>query len=280
MIPDAAILRMKYKLGRFRNFLYTLLSRRWTGSRLQRMGLHKAIGIMAIIIIPVAVSVHTVVSWIFGMTLRVGWHSTIFGPYFVVGAIFSGIAAIIIAMAIIRKVYHLEKYITLRHFRNLGILLLVLDIAIIYFSLSDYLTAAYGSQTEDVLWLTALSGWPYGALFWSMFVGGFILPAFLLSMKRTRTIPWIVVSAILVDVAMWVERFLIVVPSMTVPLLPFEWGAYQPTWVEWSITAASIAGFALMYAIFSKLFPIVSMWEVQEAEVPAEAAVEAEEVTA
>ncbi|MFQ5907704.1 MAG: NrfD/PsrC family molybdoenzyme membrane anchor subunit [Thermoplasmata archaeon] len=280
MIPDAAILRAKYHLGRFRMFLYKLLAGRWTGSRLQQMGLKKAIGLMAIIIIPVAVSVHTVVSWIFGMTLRVGWHTAIYGPYFVVGAIFSGIAALVVAMAIFRRVYHLEKYLTLNHFRNLGILLLVLDIGIIYFSLSDYLTAAYGSQTQDVRWLAALSSGPYAVLFWGMFIGGFIVPAILLSLKRTRTIAGIAVAALLVGVAMWVERFLIVVPSMAAPQVPFDWGIYQATWVEWSITAASIAGFALLYAIFSKLFPIVSMWEVaEETAAVAEVAAEAEKVT-
>ncbi|MEE9600175.1 MAG: NrfD/PsrC family molybdoenzyme membrane anchor subunit [Thermoplasmata archaeon] len=281
MIPDAAILRAKYQLGRLRNFLYGLLAKRWTGSRLQKLGLEKVIGIMAIIIIPVAVSVHTVVSWIFGMTLRVGWHITILGPYFVVGAIFSGIATLLIAMAIFRRVYHLERYITLRHFRNLALLLLVLDIAIIYFTLSDYLTAAYGSEVQDVRWLAALSTGPYAVLFWGMFIGGFIVPAFILGMNRTRTISGIVVAAVLVTIGMWIERFLIVVPTMTVPQVPFDWGVYSPTWVEWSITAASFAAFALLYAIFSKIFPIVSIWEVQEeTEAPTEVATVAEEVTA
>lgn len=280
MIPDAAILRAKYQLGRFRNFLYGLLAKRWTGSRLQKLGLEKVIGIMAIIIIPVAVSVHTVVSWIFGMTLRVGWHITILGPYFVVGAIFSGIATLLIAMAVFRRVYHLERYITLRHFRNLALLLLVLDIAIIYFTVSDYLTAAYGGEVQDVRWLTALSTGPYAVLFWGMFIGGFIVPAFILGMNRTRTISGIVVASVLVTIGMWIERFLIVVPTMTVPQVPFDWGVYSPTWVEWSITAASFAAFALLYAIFSKIFPIVSIWEVQEeTETPTEVATAAEEVT-
>jgi molybdopterin-containing oxidoreductase family membrane subunit len=281
MIPDAALLRARMQLGRIRSFLYGILGRRWKGTRRQKAGLEKAIGIMAVIIIPVAVSVHTVVSWIFGMTLRVGWHTAIYGPYFVVGAIFSGIATLIVAMAVFRRIYHLEKYLTLEHFRNLGLLLLALDIAIIYFSLSDYLTAAYGSESRDVRWLEALSSGPYAILFWGMFAGGFILPAFLLAWKRTRTVQGVVVSAILVGVAMWIERFLIVVPTMASPQVPLDWGVYQPTWVEWSITAASFAGFALLYAIFSKLFPIISIWEVSEASpAPAEAVPATEEVTA
>ncbi len=272
MIPDAAILRTRYRLGRIRNFLYRLLSRRWTGTPRQKSGLERAIGIMAIVIIPVAVSVHTVVSWIFGMTLRVGWHTAIYGPYFVVGAIFSGIATLLIAMAVFRRVYHLERYITVQHFRYLGFLLLALDVAIVYFTLSEYLTAAYGAEERDIAWLSALSTGPYAALFWSMVVCGFIVPAFLLGVPRTRTVRGIVAAAILIDVAMWVERFLIVVPSMATPQMPFDWGVYHPTWVEWSITAASFAAFGLLYAVFSKLFPIVSMWEVREGtEIPAAA---------
>jgi len=222
---------------------------------------------MAVIIIPVAISVHTVVSWIFGMTLRVGWHSAIFGVYFVGGAIFSGIATILIAMAVFRRVYHLEKYITPLHFRNLGALLLVLDLVMIYFTLSEYLTATYGAETRDVAWVRILSTGPYAILFWGMLLGGLVLPAFLLVFRRG--IAGIVVAAILVDVAMWMERFLIVVPTMMTPQMAFTWNLYTPTWIEWSITAAAIAGFALLYALFSKLFPIVSIWEIQEQPAPA-----------
>ncbi len=264
IIPDLAIVRRHVRAGAFRSFLYRILGQRWTGAPHQKRSLEKSIGIMAIIIIPVAVSVHTVVSWIFGMTLRVGWHSTIFGPYFVAGAIFSGIATIVLAMAVFRRVFHLEKYITVQHFRNLGVLLLVLNLVMIYFTLSEYLTAAYGAESSDVLWLRALSGGPYGYLFWLMVVGGFILPAVLLSLRRT--VGGIVLAAFLVNVAMWMERFLIVVPSMMTPQMGFTWSLYTPSWVEWSITAAAFAAFALFYAIFVKLFPIVSMWEIHEGE--------------
>ena len=267
LIPDLAVVRRSVALGRFRSFLYTRLGGRWTGSAVQKRSLEKSIGLMAVIIIPVAISVHTVVSWIFGMTLRVGWHSAIFGVYFVGGAIFSGIATILIAMAVFRRVYHLEKYITPLHFRNLGALLLVLDLVMIYFTLSEYLTATYGAETRDVAWVRILSTGPYAILFWGMLLGGLVLPAFLLVFRRG--IAGIVVAAILVDVAMWMERFLIVVPTMMTPQMAFTWNLYTPTWIEWSITAAAIAGFALLYALFSKLFPIVSIWEIQEQPAPA-----------
>ncbi|MFA5895962.1 MAG: NrfD/PsrC family molybdoenzyme membrane anchor subunit [Thermoplasmata archaeon] len=267
LIPDLGIVRREVKVGRVRGFMYRVLGGRWTGTRLQKKSLETSIGIIAVLIIPVAISVHTVMSWIFAMTLRSGWHSAILGPYFVAGAIFSGIAAVIIAMAIFRRVYHLEKYITVRHFRNLGALLLVLDLVVIYFTLSEYLTAAYGAESQDVLWLKALATGGYAYLFWLMVVGGFIVPAILLALRRTIT--GIVLASVLVSVAMWLERFLIVVPTLMTPQMGSSWNLYTPSWVEWSITAAGLAGFALLCAVFSKLFPIVSMWETSEGTAPA-----------
>lgn len=267
LIPDLAIVRREVRAGGLRSLLYRLLGGGWTGSRLQKKSLERSIAIIAVLIIPVAISVHTVLSWIFAMTLRSGWHSAILGPYFVAGAIFSGIAVVIIAMAVIRRVYHLEKYITVRHFRNLGALLLVLDLVVIYFTLSEYLTAAYGAETQDILWLKALVTGPYAWLFWLMLVGGFILPAILLAVRRSVT--GIVLASLLVSVAMWLERFLIVVPTMMTPQVGSTWGFYNPSWVEWSITAAGIAGFTLACAIFSKLFPVVSIWETSEGAEPA-----------
>src|SRR3990170_6575051 len=128
LIPDLAILRDRPGLSRWRQWLYTKLSLGWTGTEKQKHRLERLIGIMAVLIIPIAVSVHTVVSWVFAMTVQPMWHSTIFGPYFVIGAIFSGIASIIIAMAILRRVYHLEDYLKPIHFNNLGLLLLVITL--------------------------------------------------------------------------------------------------------------------------------------------------------
>ena len=263
MIPDLALIKGRTGKSRLRSFVYRVLGRPWTGSPWQKLRLERAIGIMAIVIIPVAISVHTVVSWIFSMTLRVGWRTALFGPYFVAGAIFSGIATIIIAMAIFRRFYHLEKYITVKHFRNLAALLIVLNLVMVYFTISEYLTAAYGAESQEVVWLQVLSTGPYSLLFWFLVMGGLVTPLILLALRRS--IATIVAAAVIIDIAMWVERFLIVVPTMMTPQTEFAWHLYTPTWVEWSITAGAIAGFALMYAVFSKVFPIISIWEVSEA---------------
>ncbi|HEX9406277.1 MAG TPA: NrfD/PsrC family molybdoenzyme membrane anchor subunit, partial [Thermoanaerobaculia bacterium] len=193
------------------------------------------------------------------------WHSTIFGPYFVVGAIFSGIAAIIIAMAIIRRAYHLEAYLKPIHFSNLGILLLVMTLLWFYFTFAEFLTTYYGAEpTHMIVFLSKTEG-QFSPLFWTMVVCCFAVPFTLLAIRRTRTTIWgTVVASIAVEIGMWIERFLIVVPSLSNPRLPMTAAQYLPSWVEWSLFAAFVSVFILLYAVFSKLFPIVSIWEIRE----------------
>jgi Ni/Fe-hydrogenase subunit HybB-like protein len=343
MIPDLAECRDRLTdAPAWKQFIYRVLSLGWRGGTDQRKRLERGVAIMAILIIPVAVSVHTVVSWIFGMTLRPGWHSTIFGPYFVVGAIFSGIAAILLAMVIFRKVYHLEAYLTEKHFRYLGLLLLVMDVIYIYFTLSEYLTMAYGNEVADQAVMQMLFVGDFAPVFWAMILGGFVLPALMLALPnlvkvqapkssavpvlrplaalaavvvlalvaiaptgasadlelislwpvlrivsivvalggllwlalplmRAHPIGTIVVASVLVNVAMWLKRYIIIVPTLSNPRIPiqdvpWEWAHYTPSWVEWSITAGAFAMFILLYTLFSKMFPVVSIWETSETE--------------
>jgi molybdopterin-containing oxidoreductase family membrane subunit len=270
MIPDMAILRdtLGEQAG-WRKKWYTLLALNWRGTEKQARRLEKAIGAMALIIIPVAISVHTVVSWIFAMTLRPGWRSSIFGPYFVIGAIFSGIAAILTAMWVFRRVYHLEHYITEKHFRNLGYLLLALNLIYIYFTFAEYLTMSYVSSPAEQHLLTLLLGTEHAPTFWFMVVFGLVIPALIVAIPRTRTVNGIFIASIFVNIGLWLKRYVIVIPTLHNPFLPIqrvptEWAQYNPTWVEWSITAAAFAGFILLYALFSKAFPIVSLWETRE----------------
>lgn len=267
LIPDMAILRDQANVSGWRKSLYGILAVGWDGNAEQKRRLEKAIGIMAILIIPIAVSVHTVVSWIFGMTIRPMWHSSILGPYFVVGAIFSGIAALLIAMAILRKVYHLEAYLKPIHFNYLGALLLVMTSLWFYFTLCEYLTVGYGALTEEwEVFVGKVTG-DFGALFWIM-ISSMTIAFFLLLLFRGKwAIGATVIASVFIVLGMWIERYSIVVPTLT----KFsEHGhathMYHPTWVEWSITAASFSAFALLYVIFAKLFPIISIWEIEESE--------------
>lgn len=262
MIPDLAVVRDKV-VG-WRKRLYTLLALGWRGTERQWHRLEKAITVMAIIIIPVAVSVHTVVSFVFAMTIQPMWHSTIFGPLFVVGAIFSGIAALIVAMVILRKVLHLEPYLQPRHFSNLGLLLLTMSLLWFYFTFAEYLTVWYGNISEEMenFWFK-LRG-PFAPWFWAMVIANFVIPVPLLAFRKTRTVAGCFIASVSVLVGMWLERFVIVVGSLSRPRLEFAWGDYAPTWVEISLFLGSIAYFVLLYVIFTKLFPIVSIWEFKE----------------
>jgi len=264
IIPDAAILRDKLtEVSVLRRRLYRALSFGWTGTAYQHMKLEKAIGIMSILIIPIAISVHTVVSWIFAMTLRIGWNSSVFGPYFVAGALLSGVASVILAMAAFRWFYHLEDYLTPKHFRNLAYLMLALIVAYIYFTLNEYVTPAYKWETSEGYLLGSLFTGEFSALFMFVQVAGLIFPGVLVALPRTRTILGYTVASALVVVGMWIKRFLIVVPTLARAQVGEFWATYNPSWVEWSITAAAFAGFVLLYTMFSRVFPIISIWETE-----------------
>lgn len=250
----------------WRFHVYRILALGWHGGAEQFRRLEKAIGLMAILIIPIAVSVHTVVSWIFGMNMQPMWHSTILGPYFVVGAIFSGIAMLFIFMTIIRKAWHLEPWIGPKQYNYLGILLLVMTAFWGYFTLSEYLTTGYGtvSHEREVL-LAKLTG-EYAPWFYAMLVLNLLIPFAILIRRKGRTPVGTVIASVSIAVGMWIERFTIIAPTLTRPSLGYERAIYTPTLTEVAITAASLALFALLFLLFFKLFPAISLWEVEEGE--------------
>jgi len=261
LIPDIAILRDH--LGK-RRFLYSVLAMGWTGTERQQKILNRAIAIMAVLVIPIAISVHTVVSFVFSMTIQPAWHSSIFGPYFVAGAIFSGIAALIVAMAIIRRIYRLQAYLKPIHFRYLGHLLLVMTLLWFYLTFAEYLTGYYGNGPEEmkVFW-SKFTGrfWP---TFWAMAVCNFVIPMIFLVRLRHHAVGKTVVASVAVVIGMWLERFNIIVPTLSNPRLPFPDAIYWPTWIEWGETAGSFGLFILFYVLFVKFFPVISIWEIRE----------------
>lgn len=265
MIPDIALLRDRYPdAPAWRRHLYRVLALGWQGTPEQHQRLEKIMGVFAIFLTLLVVTVHTVVSWIFGMTIVPGWHSAIIGPYFLVGAIFSGVAAVAIVAAVLRWVLGLQKYITPKHFDYLGKFLVALTLTWIYFTFAEFLTTIYGSEPAHM------------AVFWAKFREEFSLALFLmvffcaivplpiLAWRRTRTIFGIVVASISINIGMWMERWTVIVPSLARPRLPYSWGAYSPTWIEWAIMAASFAGITLLYTLFAKLFPVIAIWEIEE----------------
>ncbi|HEA66657.1 MAG TPA: polysulfide reductase [Desulfobacterales bacterium] len=261
MIPDMAILRDR---GTRPQWLYNLLSWGWQGTERQQKVLERTIGILMIMVIPIAVSVHTVISYIFSMTLQPMWRSTIFGPYFVVGAIFSGIAALILVMLVFRKVFGLEPYLKDIHFTYLGRLMLIMSLFWFYFTFSEYLTAYFGHEPHEMtIFFYKISG-PYAPLFWTMVLCNFVIPVSIFSFKKTRKIPGILVASVAVIIGMWLERLIIITPSLANPRMHVPVGIYIPTFTEWMLFAGAVSVFALGLILFSKFFPIISIWEIRE----------------
>jgi Ni/Fe-hydrogenase subunit HybB-like protein len=283
MIPDLALLAKMPELSAWRRKLYRWLIFGWTGTPGEQHLLEKCISRMAILMIMLAVSVHTVVSWIFAMTLRPGWNSSIFGPYFVMAAVYSGTAAVVLSMYILLKVLHLDDYLKPAHFRNLGILLLTFSLLYLYFTINEYLTSVYKVEGPERLLLHQLFFGDYAVLMWvtqAVFIAiPLVMIAAVLGLKSLRrfTPSVVALASFLIVIGAGAKRYLIVVPTLTAPylpnsttdipfnpVLPFDWVHYRPTWVEWSITFGGTAAFLLMYMLFTKVFPMISIWETRE----------------
>ncbi len=269
-LPCIAICRdQMVDIPKWRKKLYKVLALGWTGTDRQYKLMHKGINSMAILIIPVALSIHTVTSWLFATTLRPGWDSSIFGPYFVAGAFMVGAAAVIVAMYIFYKYYHLEKYITDRHFDNMGKLLVMLGLVYLYFNINEYIVPGYKMKTFEAVYLKDLFTGKDAPMFWLVQVFGMFFPIILLLFKQARKPFPIFLISILVVVGAWFKRFLIVVPSLLHPFLPMQyapesWKYYSPTLDEWAITIGAIAGVLLVITILARLFPVIPIWEMVE----------------
>lgn len=269
-IRDLSALRTYPFKSKWRTKLYKFLSVDFNGNSVQDKYLDRALNIMSAIIIPLAILVHSVLAWIFGMTLRPGWHSTIFAPYFVIAAVFSGTGVLIIAMWVFRRVYHLESYITKIHFNYLGIILMILGALYAYFTFSEYLTSWYGSETWEMEVLYKL--FDYNEYWWWFFfaaIVGVVLPIIVILFPRFRSINSITAVSVVAVLALWVKRYLIIIPTLETPLLPLqdmrpEYIHYKVTPIEWLLTFAGIAMFFLLFFLFSKFLPIVNVVKVTE----------------
>jgi molybdopterin-containing oxidoreductase family membrane subunit len=269
LLRDLATLRdyELLQLPNWRKKLYKTLALGYTGTPEQQKRLNRATDIMAAMVIAIAIIVYSVLAWIFSVTLQPGWHSTIFGPYFVIAAVYSGSAVLIVCMWVFRKVYHLEEYITKKHFVAVGVIMLVLAAFFGYFTFSDYLTKWYGSEKNDELLIQLL----FKEFYWPFIISnyvGVLLPLLVVGIAKFRTITNITLTAVVVIIALWLNRYIIVVPTLESPYLPIqdsrpEWLNYSATWVEWSLTAAGVAIFALLFTLASKFITIVPVAGLQ-----------------
>ncbi|MFC2111598.1 NrfD/PsrC family molybdoenzyme membrane anchor subunit [Bacteroidota bacterium] len=256
------------KVAKWRKKLYNWFSFRYQDTPTQRKRLDRTMDIMSAMVISIAIIVYSVLAWIFSVTLQPGWHSTIFGPYFVIAAVYSGAAVLIVVMWVYRKIYHLEKYITKEHFIKVGVILLVLGAFFGYFTFAEYLTKWYGSEKNDELLLGLLFD-KYYFLFIASNYLGVLFPMLVVGIRRFRTIPLITISAVIVIVALWINRFLIVVPTLESPYLPIqdsriEWMFYSSTWIEWVLSIGGVASFCLFFTLGAKFVPIIPISAIEE----------------
>jgi len=269
LIPDIAILRDRMtEAPKWQKKIYEVLSLGWKGTAEQWKLLKKSIKIMIILILPVAFSIHTVTSWLFAVNSRAGWHSTIFGPYFVIAAVYSGTGVLIIAMWLFRKIYRLEKYLTRKHFVNIGVLMLILAAFFGYFTFSEYLTKWYGSQKDDENLISLLMDKYFLMFIISNYVG-VLMPLIVVGIPKFRTINMITITAVVVIIALWLNRYLIVIPTLESPYLPIQdaridWVSYSGTWVEWALTIAGVAAFCLFFTIGARFIPIIPVSQEKE----------------
>lgn len=264
-IPDFAILRDNNELEvpNWRKKLYKFLAMNYQDTPEQRERLHKITRTMSAMIIAMAIVAYTVLAWIFSLTLQPGWNSTIFAPYFIIAGLYSGVGVIIIAMYAIRKYFHLEKYIRKVHFIGAGIVLLVMALLFGYFTFSEYFPKWFSHKTKDVELLNLL----FSDYFWEFIFANYIgvlVPIIILFFKKFRTIKSITFAAVIAVLGLWLNRFLIVVPTLETPYLPIqdtrpEYLMYSATWVEWSLTFTGIAAFCLFFTLIIKFVPIIPM---------------------
>ncbi|MBI2889680.1 MAG: polysulfide reductase NrfD [Nitrospirae bacterium] len=261
MIPDLAIVRDNSK--GIKRTIYGILALGWKGTNREWYVFQKAYTIYACFLTAIVPTVHGIVSWDFAMSIQPGWHSTVFAPYFVSGAIFSGVAFVITLLILMRKFFKLKHLVTDDHMDKLALLMFGIYLIWFYLSLMEVLPEWFAGDPFHKNVLESRFWGPASQHFWVMFVTAGILPLFLISRRFRRSMPFLFVSSILINLGMWAERVMIVI-STTRSFIPASWGDIQATWVDSSIVIGTFAMFGFLMLIFCKLFPSVSMYEVKE----------------
>lgn len=271
MIPDLKLLHERYD-GKPKIFkkVFKILSLGYMGTTAQDATLKRLTKTLAILIIPVALAIHTVTSWLFASTSRVGWDSTIFGPYFVSGAFVAGVAAVIIAMYFFRSNYKLHDYLSPVHFDKMGKLLVLVSFVYIYFNLNEFLVPAYKMKTADAIHLKALFSGHHAFMFWAVQLGGLIIPVLAILFRKMRTPKPLMIISVFILIGSWFKRYLIVVPTQEHPFLPIQnvpdsFIIYVPTLTEILITLAPILLVILIFSTLAKFFPVIPVAETIEA---------------
>ena len=263
LIPDFATLRDRSQssIGRI---IYGMLAMGWRGAARHWHRYEIAYLLLAGLATPLVVSVHSIVSFDFAVALLPGWHSTIFPPYFVAGAIFSGFAMVLTIAIPVRAVYHLEEFITMQHLRNMALIILTTGLIVGYGYLMEAFTALYSGNDYEIFTLYNRMFGPYALLYWLMLGCNVLAPQVLWFRQVRGSVPLLFVIALIVNVGMWLERFTIVVTSLHRDFLPSAWGMYYPTIWDWATFVGTIGLFVALLFLFLRFLPMISIFEMRE----------------
>jgi Ni/Fe-hydrogenase subunit HybB-like protein len=262
LIPDLATLRDRSN-SRVGRMIYGMLAMGWRGSARHWHQYDTAYLLLAGLATPLVVSVHTVVSFDFAISILPGWHTTIFPPYFVAGAIYSGFAMVLTLAIPIRAAYGLNDFITSRHLQNMAKVMLVTGLIVAYGYLSEAFIAWYsGDLYEGFVPINRFTG-PYHAAYWLLLLCNIAIPQ-LLWFKRVRlNVPLLFVISLVINVGMWLERFIIIVTSLHRDYLPSSWGMFKPTFWDWSTFFGTIGLFVMLLFLFVRFLPMISIFEMR-----------------
>ncbi|MBV6451682.1 MAG: hypothetical protein MHPDNHAH_02428 [Anaerolineales bacterium] len=263
LIPDLAMARDR-STG-WRKTFYKILALGFRGTEGEWRHLTTAMNFFALAIIPVMFSVHTIVSWDFAMAMRPGWSSSVFGPYFVLGALHSGMGAVAVVLFLMRTTMkHMDYFIRKEHFNALGKLMLMVTFTYSYFLFNDYIVQWYGGDRATDNLLHWLEEGPMAWMFIQMVLFNVVIPPLFLWSKKVRETPWLLAAiGLLINVGMYWERYVIIPVMLTINRMPFTWKEFEPR-IEIFLTIGTFSTFLLFYMIASRLIPLVPVWEVQE----------------
>jgi len=262
LIPDVATARDES--AGWRKVFYSIVSLGWQGSEEQWRHFAGVYLLLAGLATPLVISVHSVVSWDFAMAQLPGWHSTIFAPYFVAGAIFSGCALVLTLIIPIRRMLELEELITPWHIDNLARIVLFTSLIVTYSYACESFMVWYAKDPFETATFQMRYFGHYGYLFWIMVFCNCVVPLTIFSPRVRRNLKALWVVSIFVNIGMWLERFVIIAGSLATNFVPSQWGFFVPSVTEISITAASFAWFLMLFSLFTRFLPIVSMTELKE----------------
>ena len=263
LIPDLATLRDRAR-SRAPRFIYGMLAMGWRGSAIHWHRYEMAYLLLAGLATPLVVSVHTVVSFDFAVALVPGWHSTVFPPYFVAGAIYSGFAMVLTIAIPLRKLYALEDLITMRHLKNMGMVMLATGMIVAYGYLTETFFAWYsGDIYEKYMMMNRMFG-PYGWMYWLLIFFNILIPQALWFRRVQTNIPALFLIAVSVNIGMWLERYVIVVVSLSRDFMPSAWGMYSGTIVDYGVFVGSIGLFVCLLFLLIRVLPMISIFEMRE----------------